>query len=72
MHRYIQRLAAMVVALFNVGISAATSKQIQAAESQIKVENVNSNSNRGVGPWFSRSPGWRQSQRRKLARRRGV
>jgi hypothetical protein len=70
MYRNIQRLSAMVLALFNVGLTAATTEQVKAAESQIKRENVAAGG-RGVGPWFSRSPGWRQSQRRKLARRRG-
>ena len=30
---------------------------------------ANSNPNRGVGPWVTRSAGWRQKQWRKLARR---
>lgn len=70
MYRNIQRLSAMVLSLFNIGLAAETGEQIRSAESQIKRENVAA-SGRGIGPWFSRSPGWRQAQRRKLARRRG-
>ena len=47
----------------------ATAEQIDKAVSAIRMENVSSNPNRGVGPWVARSAGWRQRQRRKLARR---
>lgn len=71
LNRNINRIAAMVVAMFGVGMSVATGQQIADAEYEVKRENVGSNSKRGIGPWFTRSAGWRQSQRRKLARRRG-
>jgi len=71
MQRNTNRLAATVMALFNIGLALATGQQIESAERTIKRENVGSNSKRGIGPWFTRSAGWRQSQRRKLARRRG-
>lgn len=61
------RLAAMMFALNNAEM--ATPEQIDKATSAIRLENVNGNPNRGVGPWVTRSAGWRQKQRRKLARR---
>lgn len=64
------RLATMVAALFGFdNTKLATAEQIDKAVSAIRMENVSSNPNRGVGPWVARSAGWRQRQRRKLARR---
>ena len=64
------RILAMFGALFGTSNpGAATQEQMNQAISAIRIENVNSNPNRGVGPWVTRSAGWRQKQRRKLARR---
>ena len=64
------RLATMIASLFALNnAKLATPEQIDKAVSAIRLENVNNNPNRGVGPWVARSAGWRQRQRRKLARR---
>lgn len=43
--------------------------QVADATKAVRLENVRDNNHRGVGPWVTRRPGWRQKQRRKLARR---
>lgn len=63
------RLASAIMSMFGIGFAVATGQQIESAEQMIKREN--NNRQRGVGPWFRRSAGWRQSQRRKLRRRTG-
>ena len=56
-------LASAIMSIFGVGF--------ESAEQMIKRENASNNRQRGIGPWFRRSAGWRQSQRRKLRRRTG-
>jgi len=65
------RLASAIMSMFGIGFAVATGQQIESAEQMIKRENISNNRQRGVGPWFRRSAGWRQSQRRKLRRRTG-
>jgi hypothetical protein len=54
-------------AIWTPGPDPHSKERTRDAMMAIRVENVSSN--RGVGPWVTRSAGWRQKQRRKLARR---